>query len=55
MKHFLLGVLSVFVPASIVIATFFFTRGSHDGLIGVLGGGSSVFAMLLIHEIAKSR
>jgi hypothetical protein len=55
MHPFVLGSLRVLIPGAFFLLAFVLTKGSHDGLIGVLCGGSSVFAVLLLNEIAKSR
>lgn len=53
MHPFFYGVLSFLLPGIILLGTFFITHGSMDGLFGVLGGGSSVFAFLLLNAIAR--
>jgi hypothetical protein len=47
----MLKIVHPIAVGGIVLATFFLTGGSNDGLIGVIGGGLSAFASFAIDAL----
>lgn len=49
----MLKIIHPIAVGGILLVAFFLTRGSSDGLIGVIGGGLSVFASFAIDMLRQ--
>lgn len=45
--------VSTILVVGLLIATMFLSHGTYDGMIGIVGGGLSVFLQLLVGEMGK--